>query len=320
MVEATEGRLCSICGRRASVKVTYSGLYMCPLHFNTYFESRVVSTIKVLRMVRPGEKVAVAVSGGKDSLSLLHLLAGKTKELDIKIVGILIDEGIRGYREAKLEAARVHAEKRNVELIVDSFKGIFGFTLDEAVQALLLDGFRYKPCTVCGVLRRYALNQVALDLGVDKLATAHNLDDEVQAFLINAIQSNLSVAAREGPLSDKVHEKLVPRIKPFYFIPEKEVMVYALLNGIESPFVECPYIVYSLRHVLRKWLNQTTSNKNPGLKHRIMFLKTKLTKHFTRQMEFKTCKICGMPSSRDTCKACEFKNYVTSLLKRDKLF
>lgn len=304
---------CSLCERRAVARIAYAGLHLCDAHFSQYFEKRFLETIRLLRMVERGERVAVAVSGGKDSLTLLYLLAKHSDQLGIEIVAVLVDEGIRGYREEKLKAAEAYAKEWGVELVVKTFKEEFGFTLDEAVSALMADGLRYKPCTVCGVLRRYALNRAALELGADKLATAHNLDDEAQAFLMNAMQANLSSIAREGLLTEKAHEKLVPRIKPLFFIPEREVLTYALLHGIESPQVECPYIVYSLRHTVRRWLNEL-AERDPGVKHRVVAVKLMTAPLLDKGGSFSSCRICGMPSSGEVCKACQLRRYVGALL------
>jgi len=304
---------CSLCDERAVIKVAYVGVHLCERHFSSYFEQRFLETIRLLQMVERGERVAVAVSGGKDSLTLLYLLSKYSDALGVEVVAVLVDEGIRGYREEKAKAAEDYARRWGVELVVKSFREEFGFTLDEAASALMSDGLRYKPCTVCGVLRRYLLNRAALELGADKLATAHNLDDEAQAFLMNAVQANLPSIAREGPRSEVVHEKLVPRIKPLYFIPEKEVLTYALLHGIESPQVECPYIVYSLRHRLRRWLNGI-AERDPSVKHRVVALKNLLTPLLEKGGPFRNCRVCGMPSSGEVCKACWFRQYVARLL------
>jgi len=307
------GVRCSLCGERAVVRVAYASVHLCEKHFSSYFEQRFLETVRLLQMLERGERIAVAVSGGKDSLTLLYLMAKHADRFGVEVVAVLVDEGIRGYREEKARTAETYAREWGVELVMKAFRKEFGFTLDEAVSALMSNGLRYKPCTVCGVFRRYLLNRAALELGADKLATAHNLDDEAQAFLMNAIQANLPSIAREGPRSEKVHEKLVPRVKPFYFIPEKEVLTYALLHGIESPQVECPYIVYSLRHQLRRWLNEV-AERDSGVKHKVIALKHSLTPFLERGGPFRSCRACGMPSSGEICKACQLRRYIEGLL------
>ena len=307
MAGSAEARSCRLCGRRAVAKLAYSGTHLCADHFVRYFEEKALRTIENFEMFERGERVAVAVSGGKDSLALLRFLSKYMSRMGIELVAVLVDEGIRGYRPPKIEAARRYAREWGVDLVVRSFEEDTGYTLDDAVRRLVAGGLRYKPCTVCGIFRRYILNKAALELGADKVATAHNLDDEAQAFLLNAAQANFKAIAREGPTTPRAHPKLVPRVKPFYFIPEKEVLIYALLQGIETPDVECPYIVYSSRHVLRRWLN-AVSEGDPGAKYRVMAVKNIVSRLVEgKPEEFRSCTVCGMPSSGPVCKACEMK-------------
>lgn len=305
---------CSLCRKPAAVRLLHARMHLCAKHFEEYFERRVLWTIKGMRMLEQGERVAVAVSGGKDSLTLLFLLSKCSHYLGVELVALLIDEGIRGYRELKVEAARRYVKEWGVELKEVSFKERFGFTLDEAVEVLVKGSMKYKPCTVCGVLRRYLLNEAALELGADKLATAHNLDDEVQVFMMNVLQSNLVALAREGASARRTHEKLVPRVKPLYFVLEREVMAYALLHGIETPDVECPYIVYSTRHLIRRWLNRV-AQEDARMKHRVLAFKSIVVKGVEPEEEFGTCKVCGMPSAGEVCRACQLREYLDGLLQ-----
>lgn len=305
---------CWVCGSRAVARIPYLGLHLCETHFSEYFERRFLETIERMSMVRRGERVAVAVSGGKDSLTLLYLFSKYRRKLGVEVIGIAVDEGIKWYRELKLEALKGYAKSWEVELRIESFKARFGFTLDEAVKALMEVGLVLKPCSICGVLRRYLLNETALKVGADKLATAHNMDDEVQVFLMNLIRANLGSLGREGATTRVVHKALVPRVKPFYFTREKEVAAYALLQGIESPIVECPYVVYSARHVIRRWLN-VVEMEDEHVKYRILALKELLSSTSGRVCEgLTTCQVCGMPSSQSICRACLFSSYVRSIL------
>jgi len=299
-----------VCGRRASVFVSYLGDYLCTEHFVEYFERRVYDTITHFRLVEEGDRVAVAVSGGKDSLTTLYLLSKFSERLRIEVFGVAVDEGIAGYREYKLEALRSLAEKIGVEIFVGSFRDYFGFTLDGAVKVLKERGFTIKPCSVCGVFRRYVMNTVAREHGATKLATGHNLDDETQVFVMNALKSHVEGILREGIFSEEAGPKLVPRIKPLYFVPEKEVLTYTLIKNIYTPFVECPYIVYAMRHPIRHWINEVVDS-NPGFKYRLL-----ASKELTRnKLETPTkrpthCRICGEPSANPICKTCLYRAYL----------
>jgi len=304
---------CAICGGKPAIKVSYLDSYLCKEHFLEYFERRVLSTIKYFNLIEEGDVVAAAVSGGKDSLSLLYVLKKFSEDLGYTVFGIAVDEGIQGYREYKLKALKKVAEKIGVKIFVASFSENYGLTLDEAVKIAMRKGFEYKPCSICGVFRRYLLNLAAKELRANKLATGHNLDDETQVFLMNVLRGGVPNITREYPISRGEHEKLVTRIKPFYFIPEKETLTYALLRGLETPFVECPYVEYSIRHGIRHWLN-SREREQPGTKYKVAASSLLYGEIFTKTdkslTSLQTCKYCGAPSTSEICRACAFRIYL----------
>ena len=304
---------CAFCGERAAVQVSYLNAPLCADHFVEFFERRFLLMLRRYRMVEPGDVVAVAASGGKDSLTTLYLMKKFSSELGYEVFALAVDEGIRGYREHKLRALREVAAKLGVRLYVVSFEEAYGATLDEMVEVLKHKGFEYKPCSVCGVFRRYLLNIAARELGATKVATGHNLDDEAQVFLMNVLRSGVPNIVRESPVSLGKHPKLVTRIKPLFFVPEKETLAYSLIKRLHTPFVECPYVVYSVRHVVRRWLNRE-ERERPGAKYRLIASSLIYSSLLSRTRKafrpLSTCKVCGEPASSELCKACEFRRYL----------
>ena len=256
-------------------------------------------------MISPKERVAVAVSGGKDSVALMHLLAEYCKLKNCELVAITIDEGIKGYRDRSVPMARENAKSLGVEHMVVSFKRAFGATLDRMVKLAKRGKTGLNPCTYCGVMRRLLLNQVARELGGDKLATAHNLDDEVQAIMLNYVRADFSRLHRLGPTYPP-REGFVPRIKPLREVPEKEVALYALLRGLKVHFGVCPY-AGGIHGEIRDFLNRLETN-HPNSKFMIlrMFdrMKPQLAKA-TPEFEMRSCENCGEPTSSTLCKSCE---------------
>lgn len=111
-------------------------------------------------MLEFNDHVAVAVSGGKDSLTLLNLLVKLEGRFPrSKITAVCIDEGIEGYREEALEFARTTCEKLGVEQLVVSYRELFGTTTDEIAGMKL----GQTPCAYCGVFRRKAINKAVGD-------------------------------------------------------------------------------------------------------------------------------------------------------------
>jgi len=256
-------------------------------------------------MISPRERVAVAVSGGKDSVALMHLLAEYCKQKNCELVAITIDEGIKGYRDRSVPIARENAKSLGVEHIVVSFEPTFGATLDKMVKLAKLKKTRLNPCTYCGVMRRSLLNQAARELKADKLATAHNLDDEVQAIMLNYVRADLSRLHRLGPTYPP-QKGFVPRIKPFREIPEKEVALYALLSGLNVYLAVCPY-ASGIHTEIRDFLNDLETN-HPNSKFMIFRMFERIKPNIARvtpKFEMRRCELCGEQTSVNICKSCE---------------
>lgn len=300
--------ICSKCGKQAILTQRYTGLYLCQDHFIQDFEGRIRETVEKNGMIRDGERIAVAVSGGKDSTALLFSLHKILSEWDVELVAVTVDEGIAGYRDDTIKAARAIAGQLGVEQHVISFRGEYGYSLDEMVV-----GKRVAPCTFCGVFRKHALNRAAKLLGVDRIATGHNLDDEAQSVMMNYLKGDLERLMRLRPR--RKQRGLVPRIKPLRNMPEKEVALYCMVNGIFTESRECPYADLSLRADVRDMMNHLESGF-PATKQSTVWGFEKIAareKDRWAQIDLDECRECGEPCVKERCKACE----LLEKLKRD---
>ena len=270
------------------------------------FDKRLRATIREFAMIKRNERIAVGLSGGKDSCVLLHSLAKLREALPFEILAITIDEGIAGYRNKTLDFAKQECEKLGIEHHTFSYKKEVGLSLDEIMKK---KGEEEIPCSYCGVMRRRLLNTAARELNADKLALGHNLDDMAQTVLMNIMRNEpLRLARLNEPLVED--EKFVPRIRPLMRTPEKEVAVYALTNGIEIDFQECPYARHAFRAHIREQLNET-EERYPGTKFKIVnsffVMEKALRKGLTEageKFEMKYCKNCKEPSANETCVFC----------------
>lgn len=254
-------------------------------------------------MIEKGDRIAIALSGGKDSLSLLHILVKLRKLFPrFDLIALTIDEGIRGYRQEAVKLAARACEEVEVEQRVLSFEKLYGYTLDELVK---IAKDYLAPCSLCGVLRRKALNVLAKSVGATKLATAHNLDDTVQTFLINVLHGDVLKIAR---LEAAVEEApgFVKRIKPMYRIPESEIALYAYLRRTEFQSRPCRYVRLSMRSEVRQILNRLEV-RHAGIKFTILKSVERLRLHLKSlaRTEMRTCEACGEPATRRLCRACE---------------
>ncbi|MCW4002007.1 MAG: TIGR00269 family protein [Candidatus Bathyarchaeota archaeon] len=260
-------------------------------------------------MFEPKDKIMVAVSGGKDSVTLLHIMARIEQAFpNVTLSAVTVDEGIRGYRNEALKVAEEICQKLGVSHVVTSFKEMFGCTLDEIVH-LIQNGEekRLTPCSYCGVLRRRALNTSAREAGMDKLATAHSLDDETQTMLLNIIHGDAFRIARAKPVLTVVHPKLVQRVKPLCEVLEKETAFYAYQRKIEFQSILCPYAQTALRNDIRTMLNRM-DEKHAGIKFTIFRSMEKIRpalEAMAEEAKLQNCRICGEPTVGKLCKPCQ---------------
>lgn len=269
--------------------------------FNKKIFTRINNLIKKYNLINEGDVIALALSGGKDSVLTLHALKNYQDIVDFDLTAISVDEGIENYRNHGIEAAITQAKQLGVDLVQKSFKDVEGFNLDD-----IYANFK-SACIPCGVFRRNILNKTAYELGADKIATGHNLDDEIQSFLMSFARGDTIKFSKFGPELEVIHPKLIPRIKPLWNTSEKEVGLWAVLNDIEIHLEECPYSKLSLRAKIKGFLNEA-EDKNPKVKQNIM---KSFQKILTFENDINThlneCKICGEPTSAEICKACEIK-------------
>lgn len=308
--------VCTLCeGEDAVFSRPYSGERLCRRCFCSSMKDRVRAAISTYHMFEYDDNIAVALSGGKDSVTLLHMLT-EIEEAFPKssVCAVSVDEGIRGYRDEALKIAQKVCKGLGVEHRIVSFKKLFGYDLDEIV-ALKGDAIGgLSPCSYCGVLRRRALNLIARDVDADKLALAHNLDDEAQTTLLNIIHGDTVRIVRTRPASIKVHPKLVPRVKPLCLIPEREIAFYAYLNNFEFQTFPCRYRDTALRGDMREILNRLEV-KYPGTKFTIFRSSERirsLLEKSVNPVQLKECRECGEPTPESLCKPCQLLKEIRS--------
>jgi len=302
--------VCTLCGRNEAVfGRSYSGENLCVRCFCKTVEDRVRKTISKYEMLGPKDRIMVAVSGGKDSVTLLHILSKIEKAFpDVVLCAGTVDEGIRDYRDEALRIAERNCRKLGVEHVVVSFKELFGYGLDEIVELIQRrGGSGLTPCSYCGVLRRKALNVMARGACVDKLVVAHSLDDETQTMLLNVVHGDPMRIARSKPVLDVVHPRLVQRVKPLCMVPEREVVFYAYLKGIEFQSISCPYAQTALRNDIRDMLNRM-EYKHAGTLFTVFRSMEKIRpalEAFAEEVKLQDCRLCGEPTVGDLCRACQ---------------
>ncbi len=213
-----------------------------------YFVQKVRQTagkaINQHEMIGEGETVMVAVSGGKDSLSLLEILSIRRHYLPIHYT---------------IHAAHIITEDVPYKIDVDWLQA-FCDKLDVTLhlvhtRANLETAGKKKPCFACSRNRRKELFQLTDRLGIKKLALGHHLDDAVETLVMNMAQhANISSI----PANLEMFDGQLQVIRPLILLTDAEMKRYANLLGFPSLKQECPYEDHTIRQKARQLVEQMT--------------------------------------------------------------
>jgi uncharacterized protein (TIGR00269 family) len=294
---------CSLCKSDAVVYLKYNGSHLCEKHFIKSFQRRVNLEFRNELKIKGPIRLGVALSGGKDSSVALfetHRVFGKRR--DVTIIAITVDEGIESYRPQTIKAAESLTKSLGIEHRVLKIEDKYGTTMDKVSS-----GGKLAPCSYCGVFRRKLINGGGLDAEVDYMVTGLNLDDTAQSVMMNFVRGDVDRLRRMGP-HNTIKEGLVPRLQPLRRIPEKEVLLYAILQGISFSHVTCPYADKAIRNEFRDSIDGW-EERTPGTKYSIVnsFDRIKALLPADNETKMGMCKICGSPTPGEICQSCAFE-------------
>jgi tRNA(Ile)-lysidine synthase TilS/MesJ len=266
---------------------------------------KIFKTVEKFRLLEKGDKVLVALSGGKDSAATLFCLVeyAKRKKIECEIKGFHLDFGLPISKQVE-EVVKKQASMLGVELISINLKEK-GISLEEAVKRT------NRPiCSVCGIVKRYLMNKIARKLKANKLATGHNMDDFLVFFFKNLLGKNFAWISKFRPRVDSEHPKFVCKIRPLFFVSQAENEKFCKQRGI--PFLEedvCPhsYIKCKIDLNREKWftLIENLEKVHKNFKIQLMGSVVELSRLIKFPQEIKECKVCGEPSSEEICSFCK---------------
>jgi uncharacterized protein (TIGR00269 family) len=279
----------------------------CRDHFLKHCRDQVRRAIDDHDMVVGGERMLVAVSGGKDSLALWDLLVGLGYDAD----GLYLGLGIGEYSDASGHAARAFARERGLQLREVDLAAEYGYDVPSAAAAT-----HRSPCGACGLSKRHVFNAVAVEHGYDVVATGHNLDDEAAVLLGNVLRWETGYLGRQNPVLP-ASPGFARKVKPLYRLGERETAAYCVLSGIDYQVEECP-MAEGNRHLGYKEVLNALEERSPGAKAAFVFgfvdrAHDRFTAEAGTEREgLRACDVCGSPTTGDVCAFCRLRERVGS--------
>lgn len=204
------------------------------------------------RMIAPGDKVAVGVSGGKDSMALLLLLAGLREYMDFSLQAVTIDMGL-GMDYSAIEQ---FCSQWNIPYKI----------VRTEIGPIIFDYRKEKnPCSMCAKMRRGALNQAILEDDCHILALGHHFDDAVETFVMSLLfEGRISCFQ---PVTDLNRTGIV-QIRPMLYLHEKTVDNFAKQQNLPVLANRCPVDKVTKREEVKQLIYQL-SQTYPDLKERV---------------------------------------------------
>ena len=293
---------CRKCGGKAVINMRHHKLALCKADYLEWVPEQVERAIQKYKMFTRQERLLVAVSGGKDSLSLWDILTRLGYQADGLYISLGIDSGI-GYSAESRRLSEQFVSQHSLRLHVVDIGAEYGAGIPEIAEHTQRG--RGKPCSVCGLSKRHVMNRVARENGYQALVTGHNLDDEAAVLLGNTLNWASSYLVRQGPVLEAKGEGLVRKVKPLCRMYEREMAAYALLSGIEYIYEECPFATGATSIYYKELLNKLEADR-PGAKlsFYLSFLQARQAGLFSGaeavdndQALLHDCPSCGQPTT-----------------------
>ncbi len=290
---------CRVCRGPAIIDLPRHNANFCAEHFVELCKRQVAKAIKDFDMLSPGQRVLVAVSGGKDSLAVWDILV----ELGYQADGLYLGLGIGDYSDESKTFAEDFARQRGLHLRTITLRDDYGYDIPTASKAT-----GRVPCSACGMSKRHLFDSAALEGGYDVVVTGHNLDDEAAVLFGNTLRWEVEYLARQLPALP-ARDGFPKKVKPLVRLTEREMAAWCVVRGIDYIVEECPMAVGN-KHLGYKAALNDMEARSPGAKAAFYlgFLERMaplLAEHSAASAgDLRACSRCGSPTTGDICAFC----------------
>jgi uncharacterized protein (TIGR00269 family) len=290
---------CRVCKAPAVIDLPRHNANFCAEHFVDHCREQVRRGIEQFHMAGRGDRILVAVSGGKDSLALWDLLVDLGYDAD----GLYIGLGIGDYSDESGTYTRAFASARGLRLQEIDLRDDVGFDVPTAAAVT-----KRVPCSACGLSKRHLFDRAALDGDYDAIATGHNLDDEAAVLFGNTLRWNVGYLGRQLPVLE-ARPGFPRKIKPLVRLAEREMAAYCVIRGIDYQVEECPMAAGN-RHLGYKAALNAVEATSPGAKAAFYFEFLDKASHLfaagaaEERDGLTPCARCGTPTTSEVCAFC----------------
>jgi uncharacterized protein (TIGR00269 family) len=301
---------CTRCKSTAVVALPSHHAGFCETCFLAFFTAQVEKGIRRQRLFDHSDRILVAISGGKDSLSLMYELF----RLGYDVTGLHIDLGIPHSSQPARTTVEDFCRKHGFPLIIKKM----------AAEGLAIPRVKARlnrpVCSACGKIKRHYFNKTALEGDFTVLATGHNLDDEIARLFSNTLRWDTAYLSDQGPCLQS-QDGFARKVKPLWRLSEFETAAYAFLRGIDCHFAPCPYSG-GASFTFHKHVWADIEEKMPGRK--LDFYQGFLERgrpafaggEQCKAESLHPCTVCGMPSSQPVCGVCRIRDAVAGWEER----
>lgn len=299
---------CTVCKESAYIKIARHNSAFCETHFHEHVLRQVIRTIRRYQMFSRDSRIMIGVSGGKDSMGAWKILS----ELDCRVLAVHINNGFGDYSRESEERVRRFADAHGLPLNVYSFEGLMGCDFESACQIS-----RKPTCSLCGTIKRYFLNRLALDHDCEAVATGHNLDDENAVLLSNVLHWYVGYMYRQSPVLP-AEAGMAARVKPLVMLTDREMKKFVEMHGIAVAEGACPHSKGATSPVYKETMD-SLSEQMPGVKAAFYFgflrtFKDQLPQPGHRAADadgINRCPRCGYKTIKpDKCFICDLKEKI----------